>query len=72
MRSTSSRRSVENLRCPAIQGLSPDTVHILHKSMTQLVRLPRSLEAADIQIERAREMVLETQELLARHRKNGV
>lgn len=63
------RSSVEELRCPHIEGLPRDIVHLLHHSLTRLVFLRRSLEASDLQLGRARRAAVESRELLARLRK---
>ena len=66
------RKGVLDLRCPRIDGLPVETVHLLHHSLTQLVVLRRSLEHSDTQLERARHAVLESRALLARLREQGL
>ena len=60
------RRTVADVRCPAINGLDDNIVHVLHHSMTTLVHLRRSLEVTDLQIKRSMDAALESKELLKR------
>jgi len=65
------RRTVADIHCPAINGLDDDIVHVLHHSMTTLVRLHRSLEVTDLQIKRSRDAALTSEELLKRLQHEG-
>jgi len=65
------RRTIADIRCPAINGLDDNIVHVLHHSMTTLVHLRRSLEVTDLQIERSRNAALASEELLKRLQHEG-
>jgi len=64
--------SLNRIRCPAIKGLPPDIVTMLHRSLVHLVLMRQSIRTVNIQLERSQSAVLETRELLDRLRKNGL
>jgi len=61
----------DRIRRPAIQGLSEETVHILHNSLVGLVYLRQSLEDAKLQVDRSYEALRESEKLLRRLRMAG-
>jgi len=63
---------IVGLRCPTINGLDAEIVHILHHSLTDLVRLRLSLKQTDKVIKQARKTIGEAHELLERLRFDDV
>ena len=62
---------ITRIRFPAVKGLPPEIVMMLHKSLVQLVLLRRGLEITSAQLERSRKAVLESHNLLGRLRADG-
>jgi hypothetical protein len=62
---------IDRIRCPAIDGLSRETVHILHKSLVGLVYLRRSIEDTKLCVDRSWDAVRESNKLLHRLRIDG-
>jgi len=62
---------IDHMRCPAIQGLNSDTVHILHKSMVEIVHIRRSVERTRVQVGRSWDAALDAVLLLDRLRREG-
>ena len=71
MASDPTGNTTQDLRCPAINGLPEHMVHMLHHSLTELVRLRRGLETTNKQIEQARQTALSASELLRQLRLQG-
>lgn len=44
---------IDRIRCPAIEGLSRESVHILHKSLVGLVYLRRSIDNTKLCVDRS-------------------
>jgi len=66
------RKRIADVRCPVVKGLPDDVYHILHHSFVHIIRLRRSIESADAQVDRSREAILESRELLMRLRRMTV
>jgi len=66
------RKRIEDVRCPVVKGLPDDVYHMLHHSFVHIIRLRRSIENADAQVERSREAILESREMLQRLRLDGL
>jgi len=64
-------KPVDTVRCPRIEGLADDVIALLHQSNVRLVQMRRSLELTSMHIERSREAVRESRQLLSRVHKNG-
>jgi len=62
---------IDHMRCPAIEGLDSDTVHMLHQSMVQIVQMRRSIERIELQVHRSRCAAYESEDLLRRLRERG-
>ena len=45
---------IDHIRCPVIEGLPTETVHMLHKSLVKIVQMRRSIEGAQLQIDHSR------------------
>jgi hypothetical protein len=54
------RKRIEDLRCPAVNGLPDDIYHILHHSFVEILKMRRSIESVDALIEMSKEAVLES------------
>jgi len=63
--------AIDRIRCPTIKGLPRDTVHILHKSLVDIVRMRMSVELAGVQLKRSHRSLRETNDLLERVRTQG-
>ena len=57
---------IDHLRCPAIDGLPPETVAMLHHSLVDIVRMRRSIESAGRQVRHSLDAALDSAELLRR------
>ena len=55
---------INHVRCPVIQGLDRDTVHMLHQSLVEIVHMRRSIERAELQIGRSLAAATDTMQLL--------
>jgi hypothetical protein len=62
---------IDHIRCPRIQGLPHETIHLLHKSLVHIVNMRRSIERANLQRDRSILAALEAEQLLARLRRDG-
>jgi hypothetical protein len=62
---------VDSLRCPRIEGLPAGVVTQLHQSIVRLVQLRRSLEITSLHLERSKEAVWQSRQLLEKIRKDG-
>jgi hypothetical protein len=63
--------AIDTIRCPVIEGLSSETVAMLHKSLVDIVHLRRSLERTRLQVTRSSQAAFESAELLRRLRLQG-
>ena len=68
----STRKRIEDIRCPMIKGLPPDIVHMLHHSLVEIAIMRRSIESADREVERSLLAVFESRELLRALRTKGM
>jgi len=68
---TRRRKRIEDLRIPAVKGLSDDIYHMLHHSFVDILKMRRSIESADALIDQCRETALESWELLKRLQREG-
>jgi hypothetical protein len=48
------RKRVEDVRCPDINGLSDEHVHMLHRSYVDILGMRRSIETADLHASESR------------------
>ena len=62
---------IDRIRCPAIKGLSPDIVHMLHHSLVGLVHLQRSIEDAKLQVGLSWRAAYESEDMLRQLRERG-
>jgi len=58
------RKQIEDIRCPAIKGLPEDTVHLLHCSVVDIVKMRRSIDSTDQAIALSSKAIFDTCELL--------
>jgi hypothetical protein len=58
------RKRIEDLRCPNIKGLPENVVHLLHRSLVEIVHLRGSIENTDQQVALSSKAVFESCELL--------
>jgi len=65
------QNSIDCIRCPDIGGLPEDTVILLHNSLVHIVRMRRSIEAANRQVQRAKAAACDSERLLADLRRDG-
>jgi hypothetical protein len=65
------RKRIEDVRCPVVKGLPDDIYHMVHHSFVDILRMRRSIESADAQIDASIEAVLKSHEVLLRLRENG-
>src|SRR5262245_20841243 len=61
---TMPRKQIEDIRCPAIKGLPEDTVHLLHYSVVDIVKMRRSIDSTDQAIALSSKAIFDTCELL--------
>ena len=66
------RKRIEDVRCPVVKGLPDDVYHMLHHSFVHILRMRRSIESADAQVDRSREAILESRKMLVRLRRMTV
>jgi hypothetical protein len=71
LETTPRRKRIEDVRCPAVNGLPDDVYHILHHSFVEILKMRRSIESADAHIVTSREAVLNSCEVLRRVRDDG-
>jgi hypothetical protein len=62
---------VSRVRCPAIDGLTGDVVHMLHDSLVGITLMQMSIARADVELKRSHRALHESSELLERVRKDG-
>ena|SRR5689334_7832872 len=62
---------VKRVRCPAIDGLTGDVVHMLHDSLVGIMLMRMSIARADVELKRSHRALHESSELLERVRKGG-
>jgi len=62
------RKRIEDIRVPAVKGLSDDLYRILHGSLVDLLRLRRSIESTDVALRSSAQAIAESRELLRRTR----
>jgi hypothetical protein len=55
-----SRKRIEDLRFPVVNGLPDDTYHMLHHSFVDILRMCRSIESADAHINTSMKAVSES------------
>ena len=60
------RKRIEDLRIPAVKGLSDDTYRMLHRTFVEIVAMRRSIESVDARLAESRKAILEAEELLKR------
>jgi hypothetical protein len=60
-----------NVRCPQIEGLAPEIVHMLHKSFVGIILMRKSIESAQMRIDASREAANEALKLLDRLKAEG-
>jgi hypothetical protein len=65
------RKQIADVRCPDINGLSADIVHMLHHSFVGILQMRRSIESADLAVESGRKAATEGLDLLARLKAEG-
>lgn len=65
------KNCIDQIRCPAIQGMPRETVHMLHDSLVGLVYLRRSIEHTQLHVDRSLDAVRECEKLLHRLRMEG-
>jgi hypothetical protein len=66
------RKQIADLRCPDINGLPPDIVHMLHHSFVDILEMRRSIESADLAVKSGRMAAIEGLDLLARLKAEGL
>jgi hypothetical protein len=59
-------KRLEELRIPAVNGLPDDIYHMLHHSFVGILKMRRSIEAANIQLEASAKAVEESRQMLTR------
>jgi len=62
---------IDYIRVPVLKSLPRDIVIELHKTLVHLVKMRRSVEVADMHVQRSIQAVRDTQTLLARLRRDG-
>lgn len=65
---TMPRKRIQDIRCPAINGVSEEVIHLLHHSVVDIVRMRRSIESADEAIARSSNAIFDGCELLKSRR----
>lgn len=65
------KERIDRVRCPRIEGLPHETIHMLHKSLVHIVNMRRSIETANLQRDRSILAAIEAEQLLARLRRDG-
>jgi hypothetical protein len=63
------RKRIEDLSILAGNAIPDDIYHMLHHSFVDIVRMRRSIEAANIRLEASTKAVEESREILARLRR---
>jgi len=66
-----SQDCIDRLRCPDLRDLPRDTVILLHNSLVHIVRMRKSIEVAERQLELAKAAARDSECLLAELRKDG-
>jgi len=65
------RKRIEDVRCPAVEGLPEDIYDILHHSFVDILKMRRSIEMLDTSIDASWKAVLESCEVLKRVQGEG-
>ena len=65
------RKRIEDVRCPAVNGLPDDIYHVLHHSFVHILKMRRSIENTDAIIDRSVDAILETRQMLKRLQSEG-
>jgi hypothetical protein len=65
------RKRIQDLRIPVVKGLPDDIYHMLHHSFVDIAMMRLSIESADAHVDRSREAILESEEMLKRLRREG-
>ena len=60
------RKRIEDVRIPAVRGISDDLYHLMHHSVVGIVRMRRSIEGADVAISSSKMAIAESKALLRR------
>ena len=60
------RKRIEDIRIPAVKGVSDDLYHLLHDSYVDIFRMRRSIEAADVALRSSATAIAVSRELLRR------
>ena len=60
------RKRIEDVRIPAVRGMSDDLYHLMHHSVVGIVRMRRSIESADAAISSSEMAIAESKALLKR------
>jgi len=58
------RRSIDDVRCPAIKGLPDDIYHMLHHSFVDILKMRRSIEKLDVLIEASMKAIYQSRDVL--------
>jgi hypothetical protein len=66
------RKPIADVRCPDINRLPDDIVHMLHHSFVGILQMRRSIESAEFAMESGRAAVIEGLDLLARLKAEGL
>jgi len=66
-----SQNSADRIPCPDVRGLPRDTVILLHYSLAHIVRMRKSIELAERQLELAKAAAWDSKRLLAELRRAG-
>ena len=60
------RKRIEDVRIPAVKGISDDLYHLIHHSVVGIVRMRRSIESADAAISSSKIAIAGSKALLGR------
>jgi len=63
-RKPAARKRIEDVRIPAVKGLSDDLYRLMHLSLVGIVSMRRSIERADAAISSSAKAIAESKELL--------
>jgi len=66
-----SQNCIDRIRCPEARSLPRDTVILLRNSLAHIVRMRRSIEIAERQLELAKAAAWDSERLLAELRRAG-
>ena len=65
------RKRIEDVRCPDVDGLPDDIYHLLHHSFVHILKMRRSIESADVFVDKSKEAILASHKMLKRLRDEG-